>query len=318
MMTTVSLMSGIRAKVTALRANPRFTAMRGLARFSTVRAIVCRGRRLRQAGRVASFIADRNRVIESSMFPDANPAAMAAQLRRDGVAFGLRLPKSVVGEVVAFARDAPCYADREPSLGFHLDSRGNAEATLGKSILVAQYFNTAQECPAVEKLANDPVLQLVAEQYLGSLPTLVGVDLWWTFPVDASAEDRDRHAHLFHRDVDDFAFVKFFFYLTDVGPADGPHVCVRGSHRVAPLVTWRDRFRLRRYTDEEIAALYPAGDVLTIEGAAGIGFAEDTLCVHKGTTPVGNPRLLLQFEYALFDYGVMSDRRDADALGVLV
>jgi hypothetical protein len=77
---------------------------------------------------------------------------------------------------------------------------------------------------------------------------------------------------LFHRDVDDFSFVKFFFYLTNVGASDGPHVCVLGSHRRAPVLSWRDRLTLRRYTDE------------------------DTTCVHKGTTPTGNPRLLLQFD----------------------
>jgi hypothetical protein len=311
-------MSGVRRKVAALRENPRFTSMRGIARFGTVRAIVRRGRRLSHARRVGTLAESRHQALGSSIFPDVDPSAMAEHLRSDGVAFGLRLPKSIVDEVLAYASDATCYADREPALGFHLDSRTETEGVLGKTILVAQYFNTERDCSAIAKVANDPALQLIAEEYLGSRPKLVGVDLWWTFPVDASPEDRSRHAHLFHRDVDDFAFVKFFFYLTDVGGADGPHVCVRGSHRVPPLVTWRDRFRLRRYTDDEIASLYASADVLTIEGEAGVGFAEDTLCVHKGTTPEGKPRLLLQFEYALFDYGVMHDRRDVEALGAVV
>jgi Phytanoyl-CoA dioxygenase (PhyH) len=318
MLATVSWMSGVRGKVAALKRNPRYSSMRGVARFGFVRTTVRRARQLVQRRRIAVFTESHRQTIESSIFAGADPTAIAGDLRRDGVAFGLRLPAHVVDEVLGYAKGAPCYADREPALGFHLGSHDKAEAALGKTILVAQYFNTERDCPAVAKLAKDPVLQLIAEQYLGSLPKLVGVDLWWTFPVDATAEDRHRHAHLFHRDVDDFAFVKFFFYLTDVARADGPHVCVRGSHRVPPLVTWRDRFRLRRYTDDEIAALYPAADVVTIEGEAGTGFAEDTLCVHKGTTPEGNPRLLLQFEYALFDYGVMSDSRPLEALGALV
>jgi hypothetical protein len=311
-------MSGVLGKLAALRDNPRFTSMRGVARFGAARAIVRRARRVSQARRLESFVDEHERALGSSIFPAIDPSAMAEDLRRDGVAFGLRLPETVVDEVLTYATASPCYADREPTLGFGLDGRLRAEAALGKPILLAQYFNTERDCPAIATVGSDPLLQLIAGRYLGSPPKLVGVDLWWTFPVDATAEDRHRHAHLFHRDVDDFAFIKFFFYLTDVGPADGPHVCVRGSHRTPPLVTWRDRFRLRRYTDGEIASLYPAADVLTIEGKAGVGFAEDTLCVHKGTTPGGNPRLLLQFEFALFDYGVMHDRRDADALRVVV
>jgi hypothetical protein len=292
--------------------------MRGVARFGAVRAVVRRGRSVSQARRLRSFVDDHERALGSSVFTAVDPRAMVEDLRRDGVAFGLLLPQTVVEEILVYATGSPCYADREPALGFGIERRVRAETVLGKPILVAQYFNTERNCPAIAMVANDPLLQLVAELYLGSLPKLVGVDLWWTFPVDASPEDRRRHAHLFHRDVDDFAFVKFFFYLTDVGRADGPHVCVRGSHRTPPVVTWRDRFRLRRYTDDEIDSLYPAADVLTIEGKAGVGFAEDTVCVHKGTTPDGNPRLLLQFEFALFDYGMMHDRRDVDVLGTVV
>ena len=81
------------------------------------------------------------------------------------------------------------------------------------------------------------------------------------------------------------------------------------------MLSWRDRLTLRRYTDDEIESFYSTDQLLVIEGSAGSGFVEDTTCVHKGTTPTGNPRLLLQFEFALFDYGVMHDRRPAKQLG---
>ena len=59
-----------------------------------------------------------------------------------------------------------------------------------------------------------------------------------------------------------------------------------------------------------------AGDEFALgdEPAAGTGFAENTLCIHKGSTPRATPRLLLQLQYALFDYGAMNDHVDRDRL----
>jgi hypothetical protein len=62
---------------------------------------------------------------------------------------------------------------------------------------------------------------------------------------------------------------------------------------------------------------FAPASILEICGAAGTGFAENTLCVHKGRTPSREPRLLLQLQYALFDYGVMHDRRAPAALKMI-
>ena len=56
----------------------------------------------------------------------------------------------------------------------------------------------------------------------------------------------------------------------------------------------------------------------TLTSTAGTGFAENTLCVHKGMTPTRAPRLLLQLQFALYDYGVMHDRRDPATLRRLI
>jgi len=254
----------------------------------------------------------------TSSFFELDRLSFVRQLRDDGLAFGLRLPESTVIEIRRFADNAQCYADRVPAHGFHLPRREAAEAVLGKPILLAQYFNVAEQCPAIASLLQDPVLQWIACQYLESVPTFVGANLWWTFPVKATEEDRNRHAHLFHRDVDDFRFFKFFFYLTDVAASEGAHVCVVASHRQPPQVRPWDRWNIRRYSDEEIEKNFPSADILEICGPAGTGFAENTLCVHKGRTPSTNARLLLQFQYALFDHGVMHDKRESSELESIV
>ena len=299
----------------SLRSQPGYTLMRGAARFSAVRSLVATTRRAVVGHRAADYRADCEARIAQTQFPMLDRAAFVRALRADGVSFGLTLPTATVAGIHDYARHAICYADRVPAQGFALDRRNEAEQALGKPILLAQYLNTTRDCAAVARLVSDPMLQAIACDYLGSVPTFVGANLWWTFPVAASEADRNLHAHLFHRDVDDFHFFKFFFYLTDVGEGDGAHVCVAGSHRRPPHSGLVDRWNIRRYSDDEVTAHYPAERIREILGPAGTGFAENTMCVHKGLTPTRSARLLLQLQYALFDYGAMHDRVDTARLG---
>lgn len=299
----------------SLRNQPGYTLMRGAARFSTARRLVASTRRAVGGRKAADYLADCGARIAQTQFPAVDRTAFVRTLRTEGLAFGLTVPVATVAAIHAYARQAVCYADRVPAHGFMLDHRSDAERALSKPILLAQYLNTTQDCAAIARLVDDPALQVIACDYLGSVPTFVGANLWWTFPVAAVESDRDQHAHLFHRDVDDFRFFKFFFYLTDVGAGDGAHVCVAGSHRRPPYSGWADRWNIRRYGDDEVAAHYPPERVREILGPAGTGFAENTLCVHKGLTPTRSARLLLQLQYALFDYDAMHDRVDPSRLG---
>ena len=297
---------------------PRYTMMRGLARFGIVRAFVANGRSLIHKRRIKNYIRECEQQIGSSLFKDVDQFEFVKKLHDDGVAFGINLPASQLEEILAWAAEQPCYADRDAALGFQIRDRSAAETKLGKPILVAQYFNTLRECKAINRIVNDPVIRWIAASYLGSLPTFVGANLWWTFPVAASEVDRSKHAHVYHRDVDDFRFFNFFFYLTDVVPGEGAHMCVIASYKNPPQLKTGDRWNIRRYTDQEITSTYLPYRIKEICGGAGTGFAENTLCIHKGSTPRAEARLLLQLQFALFDYGVTDDFRKADKLELLV
>jgi hypothetical protein len=310
-------MLNFRDLMAAIRTQPGYTLMRGLARFETVRAAVAGSRGIAQRRNLERLLRSCESQMQTSPFATVSRADLVEQLRKEGVAPGLTLPQSVVDEIVDFASRTECFADRKPEFGFRLRDRAAAEAHLKKTILVAQYFNTEAGCAAVRRLAEDPALRWIAGSYLRSVPTFVGANLWWTFPVVPLERDRDLHAHLFHRDVDDFRFFKFFFYLTPVEKGDGAHVCVASSHENPPVSKLGDRWNLRRYSDIEIARTYPPANILEICGPAGTGFAENTLCIHKGLTPTDRPRLLLQLQYSLFDYGVMHDRRETSSLRMI-
>lgn len=283
--------------------------MRATARFVFLRRGMWLINKLLLSGPRKRFLLECQKRMGKSVFPALDLNAFTERLDKEGLSFGLKLPEDVVAEIGDYAQKTRCYADRDPDLGFFLNEREAMEDRLSKPILVAQYFNTTEYCPAIAQLAADPVIRHIACQYLGAVPKFVGANLWWTFPVAALESDRYRHAHFYHRDVDDYRFVKFFFYLTDVEAGDGAHVCVSGSHRNPPHFRLNDRWIVRRYADAEIERFYPASRIIEIPGAAGDGFAEDTFCIHKGQTPIRAPRLLLQFQYSLFDYGTMHDQR---------
>jgi hypothetical protein len=302
----------------SLARHRRYTLMRGCARFKSVRSLVAKMRGAIHRNRTKRWLEACESRMGESLFKDVDLSAFVDELRTNGVAFGLQLPRHVVNEVHAWSMHQLCYADREPHLGFQMADRGKAEQKLGKPILLGQYFNVATDCPTIANLASDPALLWIAASFLDSSPNFVGANLWWTFPVQASEADRSKHAHVFHRDLDDFRFFKFFFYLTDVPSGEGAHICVVASHTNPPRLRAGDPWNFRRYDDQEVTSTFKSSDIVEICGQSSSGFAENTLCIHKGSTPKKEARLLLQLQFAMFDYGVMHDRRQAHSLDRLV
>ncbi len=55
-------------------------------------------------------------------------------------------------------------------------------------------------------IANDNAILKIVQEVLGAVPTISNINCWWSFAGRSKAE----HAQLFHRDVDDFKFLKLF------------------------------------------------------------------------------------------------------------
>lgn len=231
----------------------------------------------------------------STRFPGVSVDAVVSQLRADGVAEGIDLPADTVQAIMDFARRTP----------FAVNSRGNAtinidviESGARNDVTLGEYERPSNS-PEVARLATDPVLLDVAERYLGAPPRHMGTRLWWSFPAEVSNLERSKASQLYHFDLDDFRFLKFFFYLTDVDEGAGPHIAVLGTHNRKKL---SHQALIRRLSDEQIAASYGADRIRSICLRAGRGFAEDTFCLHKGQAPTERSRLLLQLEYGINDF----------------
>jgi hypothetical protein len=148
---------------------------------------------------------------------------------------------------------------------------------------------TVLGCPGLVELVNSPAVLKIASAYLNCRPTLSSLGVRWSLPNTG----KEAQFQSFHRDVDDWRFLKLFIYLTDVTDASGPHGYVRTSHRST------FGFRERRYQIAEVGAQFGLDKLRTITGPAGTTFIADTLGVHRGGVPTGTARLMLQAQYSL-------------------
>ena len=155
--------------------------------------------------------------------------------------------------------------------------------------MIADYqLETVLNCPHVLALANSDFLIRTATQYLGCLPTISTLRIWWSFPGS-----RREGTHSFHRDWDDWRCVKLFVYLTDVDETSGPHHFVRGSHRTQPELFGRT------YEAETLEKAFGRDAIRVVTGAAGTAFLENSIGIHAGPIPISQPRLVLQVGYTL-------------------
>ncbi len=222
------------------------------------------------------------------------------QLRTDGVCDKLSLRQDTVLELLDYCRHSSCFGDGDRNLPFILSEKETIEKQHGAKFSLGRYLDCRQECAAVKRLQRDPVLLSLARGYLGCEPALVGARIWWSFATNATLEQQAKSGQTFHYDIDGYRSVSYFFYLTDADEDAGAHVYVRGSHR---RKLWRHLCSLyKSRSDAEIKSVYPAGDIRTICGKPGEGFAEDTFCFHKGSRPRLRDRLLFQVRFGLCNY----------------
>lgn len=153
--------------------------------------------------------------------------------------------------------------------------------------------------PDMQDFCTDLALARLASLYLERPVIQDQTALWWTNPV--AERELSLNAMQFHQDRDRLLFLKFFVYLTDVGPENGPHTFIEGTHRQLPRHLRSDG----RKTDEEIRAAGLGDRVVEHTGPAGTILAVDTIALHKGTVPKIGSRCVLQVEYATSLFGAV-------------
>ncbi|NCJ07078.1 hypothetical protein GS597_11275 [Synechococcales cyanobacterium C] len=227
-----------------------------------------------------------------SSFKDYDVEQYVKSLDQEGVCFfDALIDSEIVNDIKAHLKDK-CLKSKSPAnipYDFLLE---NAP----KNANLAEYHQKdLLSCKHIVNIANHPFLLNIVSRYLECKPTISNVNVIWSFPGDKL---KPQAAQNYHRDVDDWKFLKLFVYLTDVETDSGPHCFVQGSHKYLGFT------KIGRISDHVINSTFEDSKKLEILGRMGYAFLEDTFAIHKGKFPEVSPRLLLQIEYSLNPNGV--------------
>ncbi|MEG4008559.1 phytanoyl-CoA dioxygenase family protein [Microcoleus sp. Pol11C1] len=279
-----------------LTQDPRLFLMRKFARFEIVRdwaAMLLKSpTKPREISRE-----------ESSILGNLDVNSIAATIETESCYQGLQLPEDVVQELLEFASSTVCYINRDLKRPWRCKGTEQVGANLPKNSRLCSYMSNSKLSSTLKKLEKDPGILAIAAKFLGVQAVHMGSEISWSFPVAGTHVQQREAAQVFHYDLDDYRFIKFFFYLTDVDISSGPHAYIRGTHKHKKWLHQLIGTRCADIYDEKIVECYGAQNVVNVCGKAGFGFAENPLCFHKGTQPTEKPRLMLQIEYAINDYG---------------
>lgn len=232
---------------------------------------------------------------------DELPEAVAALKNNGFYVFRSRLPDAVCDELlkVSLTRSCITYSDA---------GTGKAERYERENPQAVRYTipsDTLANEPVVQKLLSDLSLTWLAQEYLGSKPILDHLTMWWTTSWNKTPDSQS--AQLYHFDMDKVKFLKFFMYITDVGPQSGAHCFIKGSHRsdgIPPALLQRGYARI---SDDDVRQYYRPDDFVEITGLRGTILAEDTRGLHKGKLIETGDRLVFELEFSNSLFG--SDRK---------
>ena len=232
---------------------------------------------------------------------DELPEAAAALKEKGFYVFRSRLPDSVCDELLNVSLNRPCITYSDAGAG----KADRYEREHPQAVRYTIPSETLANEPVVQKLLSDLSLTWLAQEYLGSKPILDHLTMWWTTSWNKAPDSQA--AQLYHFDMDKVKFLKFFMYITDVGPQNGAHCFIKGSHRSDGIPLTLLERGYSRISDDDVRKYYRPEDFIEITGPRGTILAEDTRGLHKGKLIETGDRLVFELEFSNSLFG--SDRK---------
>lgn len=221
-----------------------------------------------------------------------------AQLKRDGfIVFPSALPAEACDRLMEMAMSTPASVrrmDHEP------EGAPQRTALFQPGNLLATRYDynpsTLLDTPDVQALLADPSILHLVQEYLGCLPLADVLSMWWHTDYQKKADSNA--AQLYHFDMDRVKWLKIFIYLTDVGPQNGPHSFIKGTHRPKAIPAHLLQRGYARITDDEVQEAFSEEACMEFCAPRGSIIIEDTRGLHKGATVSGDARLILQLQFS--------------------
>lgn len=222
---------------------------------------------------------------------------VASNLREHGYhVFDARLPDEMCDRLLEYAISHPC--KMRPMAGEGPEKAVCVVYPRGKPETVRYDFST-QDLLAnmdVQNLLADVSFPAVAQDYLGARPVVDVLSMWW-HTAYSDKPDMDA-AQYYHFDMDRPKWVKFFIYLTDVTPDNGPHTFIEGSQQTGGIPASMLKRGYTRLSDEEVEGQYTQEKIVEFIALRGTIIAEDTRGLHKGKHVKQRDRLILQIQFS--------------------
>lgn len=222
---------------------------------------------------------------------------IVSRLREDGYyIFEDRLPDEVCDRLLQYATSHPC--KMRPMDGEGLGQPITVTYHKGDPQAVRYDFGIQEllQNPDIQNVLADLSFSTVAQDYLKARPVIDIIGLWWH--TDFSDKPDSGAAQYFHFDMDRVKWLKFFIYLTDVGPTNGPHTFVAGSHKTGGIPSGLLQKGYVRLMDEEVLSVFGSNRIIEFTAPRGTIIAEDTRGLHKGKHVEKGDRLMLQMQFS--------------------
>lgn len=160
--------------------------------------------------------------------------------------------------------------------------------TGGRFVKITQPF---VNCRSTVPIAFHPLLASIASDYYGCKAAIGTVNLRKSFKSDLPPDGTT----LYHTDRNAYKLLKFFFYLNDVGPDDGPFTYIRGSDNKKPPICDIQH----RWKDEEVYNLFGKEREVKLTAKFGDMIIANTRGMHKGSMITGLPRIMFTVNYGI-------------------
>lgn len=222
---------------------------------------------------------------------------ISCRLREEGYyIFENRLPKEICDSLLQYATTHVC------------EMRNMDDGNLRKSVLTLYHREAPQAVRYdfdtqdllnnrdVQNIFADMSFAAVAQDYLGARPVFDVTSMWWH--TNFSNKPDMAAAQYYHFDMDRPKWLKFFIYLTDVEPTNGPHTFVAGSHKTGGIPSSLLKKGYARLTDEEVGLQFDENNIIEFNAPRGTIIAEDTRGLHKGKHVEKGDRLILQIQFS--------------------
>ena len=146
------------------------------------------------------------------------------------------------------------------------------------------------------KLALNEELVSIASNYLGFVPILSNINLWYS-PNDGSSQEGSQ---LYHLDWADVKQCKLFIPLQEIDEDTGPTTFLTAleSNKVVDAIDYRLSEKVNRVEDDAVYSIANKTEVECAVGKPGdIFFCDSCRCFHYGSRKALKPRSLLMIQY---------------------